>query len=91
MWSWGNDFGEMVAHKEKGDITESSQPVARKYSDLTEIVDIFTQTCKVCIHDEDVAETDFEYIFETPKGFRPGFGKPCVPPTGFWGRATVTY
>ena len=43
--------------------------VARKYSVLTEIIDIFTQVCKVCIHDEDVAETDFEYTFKTPKGF----------------------
>jgi hypothetical protein len=50
-------------------------PVARKYSVLTEIVDIFTQACKVWIHDEDVAETDFEHTFETPKGFRSGFGK----------------
>jgi hypothetical protein len=44
-------------------------PVARKYSVITEIIDIFTQACKVCIHDEDVAETDFEHTFETPKGF----------------------
>jgi len=54
--------------------------VARKYSVLTEIVDIFTQACKVSIHDEDVAETDFEYTFETPKGFRSGLGKSCAPP-----------
>jgi hypothetical protein len=35
--------------------------VARKYSVLTEIIDIFTLACKVCIHDENVAETDFEH------------------------------
>jgi hypothetical protein len=56
------------------------RPVRRKYSVLTEIIDIFTQACKVCIHDEDVAETDFEHTFETPKGFRSGFRKPCAPP-----------
>jgi hypothetical protein len=56
------------------------QGVARKYSVLTEIIDIFAQACKVCINDEDVAETDFEHTFETPKGFRPGFGKPCAAP-----------
>jgi hypothetical protein len=54
--------------------------VARKYFVLTEFIDIFTQACKVCIHDEDVAETDFEHTFETPKGFRSGFGKSCAPP-----------
>jgi hypothetical protein len=54
--------------------------LARKYSVLTEIIDIFTQACKVCIHDEDVAETDFEHTFETPKRFRSGFGEPCAPP-----------
>jgi len=54
--------------------------VARKYSVLTEIVDIFTQACKVSIHDEDVAETEFEHTFEPPKGFRSGFGKPCAQP-----------
>ena len=43
--------------------------VARKYSVLAEIIDIFTQACKVCIHDEDVAETDLEHTFETSKGF----------------------
>ena len=32
-------------------------PVARKYSVRTEIIDIFTQACKVCIHDEDPAKT----------------------------------
>jgi hypothetical protein len=57
-------------------------PVARKYSVLTEIIDIFTQACKVCIHDEDVAETDFEHTFETPKGFRSGSGKPCASTAG---------
>ncbi len=57
-----------------------SFPVACKYSVLSEIIDIFTQACKVCIHDEDVAETAFEYSFETPKGFRSGFGKPCAQP-----------
>ena len=54
--------------------------VARNYSVLNEIIDIFTQACKVCIHDEDVAETDFEHTFEVSKGFRSGFGKPCAPP-----------
>ena len=43
--------------------------VARKYFVLTEFIDIFTQACKVCIHDEDVAETDFKHTFETSKGF----------------------
>jgi hypothetical protein len=53
--------------------------VACKYSVLTEIIGIFKLACKACIHDEDVAETDFEYTFETPKGFRSDFGKPCAP------------
>jgi hypothetical protein len=54
--------------------------VARKYTVLAEIIDIFTRACKVCIHDENVTENDFEHPFETSKGFRSGFGKPCVPP-----------
>ena len=54
--------------------------VACKYFVLAEIIDIFTQVCKVCIHDEDVAETDFDHNFETPKGCRSGFGKPCATP-----------
>jgi len=58
----------------------STEVVVRKYSVLTEILNIFTRACKVCIHDEDVAETDFEHTFEIPKGFRSGFGKPCAPP-----------
>ena len=57
-----------------------SMAVARKYSVLTEIIDIFTQACKVCIHDENVAETDLENNFETPKEFRSGSGNPCAPP-----------
>jgi hypothetical protein len=64
----------------QSDYTLCCGPVARKYSVLTEIIDIFTLVCKVCIHDENVAETDFEHPFETPKGFRPGFGEPCAPP-----------
>ena len=51
---------------------ENRMPVARKNSVLTEFIDIFTQACKVCIYDEDVAETDFELTFETPKEFRSG-------------------
>jgi hypothetical protein len=54
--------------------------VARKYFVLTEFIDIFAQGCNVCVHDEDVAETDFEHTFETPKGLRSGFGKSCAPP-----------
>jgi hypothetical protein len=38
-------------------------PVARKYSVLTEIIDIFTQACIFCIHDKDISETDFERTF----------------------------
>ena len=34
--------------------------VARKHSVLTEIIDIFTQVCKVCIHDEDATKASFE-------------------------------
>ena len=58
----------------KGTEHRQTSPVVRKYSVLTEIIDIFTNACKVCIHDEDVAETDFVHTFETPKGFRSGFG-----------------
>ena len=60
-------------------LTRYKRPVRRKYSVLTEIIDIFTRACKVCIHDEYVTETDFEHTFETQKGFRSGFGKPCAP------------
>ena len=61
-------------HKRKGTHVAEyrsyvSVGVARKYSVLTEIIDIFTQACKVCIHDEDVAETDFEHPFEISKEF----------------------
>jgi hypothetical protein len=55
-------------------------PVPRKYFVLIEIIDILTQACKVCIHDEDVAETDFEHTYQTPKGSRSGFGKYSAPP-----------
>ena len=72
VWCWKSSICSGVRTK--------FHPVARKYSVLTEIVDIFTQACIVCIHDEDVAETDFEYTFETPKGFRSGLGKSCAPP-----------
>ena len=51
------------------------RPGARKYSVLTETIDIFTQGCKVCIHDEDVAATDFENTFKTSKKFRYGLRK----------------
>jgi hypothetical protein len=59
-----------------------SAPVARKYSVLTDIIDFFTQACKVCIHDEDATKAAFEHTFETPKGFRSRSGKPCAPPAG---------
>jgi hypothetical protein len=56
--------------------------VARKYFVLIEFIDIFTQACKVCIHDEDVAETDVELTFKTPKGFR--YFKATSNPTTMW-------
>jgi hypothetical protein len=56
------------------------QRVARKYSVLSEIIDIFTQACKVCIHDEDATKAAFEHTFETPKEFRSRSGKPCALP-----------
>jgi hypothetical protein len=80
VWKYLTLTGTIWAQSNYGINGIKKSAVARKYSVLTEIVDIFTKACKVCIHDEDVAETDFEYTFETPKGSRSGFGKPCAPP-----------
>ena len=47
--------------------TNSAKPdVARKYSVLTEIIDIFIQAYNVCIHDEDATKAAFEHTFGTP-------------------------
>ena len=57
-------------------------PIARKYSVLAEIIDIFTQACKVCIYDEDVVESDLEHRFCPNKGTKS--------PTAFWERSVLS-